>query len=152
MAQCAALATVNAVQCRSPRSHESPTKKITNESHHKNAKLQHPRLYTTPWRLPKTTNFSKSRNNLRWYCLLYRALFSYLYTMKTVTKKKSAHATRDGFVYLTKRTVIRKAQTAGKKAALQAMSTMGYVVTTNRGWVVKKYADGSIQKIAKIAV
>jgi hypothetical protein len=70
--------------------------------------------------------------------------------MKTATKKKSAHTTRDGFAYLTKRTVVTKAQTAGRLAAQKAMDTMGFVVTTYKGWVVKKFADGVIVKIAKI--
>lgn len=70
--------------------------------------------------------------------------------MKTVIKKKSAYTTRDGFAYLTKRTVVKKAQTAGRIAAQKAMATMGFVVTTSRGWVVKKYADGVIERIAKI--
>jgi hypothetical protein len=71
--------------------------------------------------------------------------------MKTVTKKKSAYATRDGFAYLTKRTMVTKAQSAGRIAAQKAMETMGFVVTTSKGWVVKKYADGAIVRIAKIA-
>lgn len=71
--------------------------------------------------------------------------------MRTVAKKKSAHATRDGYAYLTKRTVVAKAQTAGKKAAQKAMATMGYVVTTNKGWVVKKYENGSFERISKIS-
>ncbi len=70
--------------------------------------------------------------------------------MKTATRKKSAHVTRDGYAYLTKRTVVNKAKTAGRQAARKAMATMGFVVTTNRGWIVKKYADGLIERISKI--
>lgn len=70
--------------------------------------------------------------------------------MKTVVKKKSANATRDGFAYLTKRTVVSKAKTAGRRAARKAMVTMGFVVTTQGGWVVKKYTDGLVEKISKI--
>jgi hypothetical protein len=70
--------------------------------------------------------------------------------MKTITKKKSAHATRDGFAYLTKRNTVIKARAAGKKAAKKAMHIMGYVVTTHEGWVVKQFADGTIERITKI--
>ena len=70
--------------------------------------------------------------------------------MKTAIKKKSAHATRDGFAYLTKRNTITKAKAAGKEAARKAMDLMGYVVTTHNGWVVKQFADGSIDRISKI--
>lgn len=70
--------------------------------------------------------------------------------MKTVVKKKSSHTTKDGYTYLTKRTVVRKAKTAGRLAARKAMVTMGFVITTSRGWVVKKYPSGVIERIAKI--
>ena len=70
--------------------------------------------------------------------------------MNAKVKKKSAHATRDGFAYLTKRTVVSKAQSAGKLAADKAMKTMGFVITSHRGWVVKKYKDGRIEKISQI--
>ncbi len=67
--------------------------------------------------------------------------------MKTVVKKKSKYNTTDGHAYLTKRTVVAKAKTAGKKASVAAMLTMGFVVTIEKGWVVKKYADGRIERI-----
>ena len=70
--------------------------------------------------------------------------------MKTAAKKKSANATRDGFAYLTKRTIISKAKIAGRLAARKAMDTMGFVITTQKGWVIKKYADGTIEKISQI--
>ena len=70
--------------------------------------------------------------------------------MKTAVKKKSSHATKDGYTYLTKRTVVSKAKTAGRHAARKAMVTMGFVITTYRGWVVKKYANGLIERISKI--
>ena len=70
--------------------------------------------------------------------------------MKTAVKKKSSHTTKDGYTYLTKRIVVRKAKTAGKHAALKAMATMGFVITTNRGWVVKKYSNGLVKRISKI--
>ena len=70
--------------------------------------------------------------------------------MKSAVKKKSAYATKDGFAYLTKRTVVTKAKTAGRVAARKAMVTMGFVITAKSGWIIKKYADGSIEKISKI--
>lgn len=66
--------------------------------------------------------------------------------MKTAAKKKSKYNTTDGHAYLTKRTVVAKAKTAGKKAAA-AMHTMGFVVTIEKGWVIKKYADGRTERI-----
>jgi hypothetical protein len=70
--------------------------------------------------------------------------------MKTLVKKKSAYVTRDGYAYLTKRTIVNKARTAGKIAAQKAMVAMGFVITAKSGWIVKKYADGRIEKISKI--
>jgi len=70
--------------------------------------------------------------------------------MKTAVKKKSKYNTKDGLAYLTKRTVVAKAKTAGKKASLAAMQKMGFVVTIQKGWVVKKYADGRIERINAI--
>ncbi len=70
--------------------------------------------------------------------------------MKTVAKKKSAHLTRDGYAYLTKRTIVTRAKTAGKIAARKAMLTMGFVIAVKNGWLIKKYADGQIEKISKI--
>ncbi len=64
--------------------------------------------------------------------------------------KKSAYRTRDGFVYLTKRMVVRKAAKAGQLASDQAMQVMGYVVTTQGKWVVRKNIDGSVEKIALV--
>ena len=66
------------------------------------------------------------------------------------SKANSKYATADGYAYLTKRTIISKAQAAGRKAAKGAMLTMGYVVTVQNGQVVKKYADGSIEVMAQV--
>lgn len=60
-------------------------------------------------------------------------------------KSESKYATADGFAYLDKRTVVRKAQAAGRKAAKSAMLTMGYVVTAQNGQIVKKFIDGSFE-------
>lgn len=70
--------------------------------------------------------------------------------MKTAVKKKSKYNTTDGLAYLTKRTIVAKAKMAGKKAAAAAMHTMGFVITVQGGWVVKKFADGRIERISSI--
>ena len=70
--------------------------------------------------------------------------------MKTKTAKPSRHVTKDGYEYLTKRELVTKAQNAGKKAAKQAMDTMGYVVTVLDGWVVEKYSDGRIVRLKEV--
>ncbi|HWK57216.1 MAG TPA: hypothetical protein VNQ80_07765 [Parapedobacter sp.] len=68
--------------------------------------------------------------------------------MSTSTKDK--YTTADGYSYMTKRMVVSKAQAAGKKAAKAAMDTMGYVVTVQDGWVVRKNEDGSIERIKQL--
>ena len=68
--------------------------------------------------------------------------------MSAATKDK--YTTADGYSYMTKRIVISKAQAAGKKAARAAMDTMGYVVTVQDGWVVRKNGDGSIERIKRL--
>jgi hypothetical protein len=71
--------------------------------------------------------------------------------MKATAKRStSKNTTRDGYSYLTKRTVVSKAKAAGKLAAKKAMDTMGYVMTVIDGWVVKQYADGEIVRVAPV--
>ena len=65
-------------------------------------------------------------------------------------KRKSTHITRDGYAYITKRFVVRRAQSAGRLAALRAMETMGYVVTLRGKWVVRKYKDGTSEKLVRL--
>lgn len=71
--------------------------------------------------------------------------------MNTSEKKKNADANSDGHAYLTKRTIIRRARSAGRLAALKAMRTMGYVITVEGEWVVKKFKDGRIEKVSRIS-
>ena len=52
--------------------------------------------------------------------------------------------------YLTKRILISAARRGFKKAAEEAMAIMGYVVIAKDGWVVKKYADGTIEKMTPL--
>ncbi len=70
--------------------------------------------------------------------------------MKTAAIKKTASVTQDGFAYLTKRIVVSNAKTLAKMAARKAMATMGFVVMAHKGWIVKKHADGLVEKIIKI--
>ena len=52
--------------------------------------------------------------------------------------------------YLTKRRLASAARTGIRKAAVETMELMGYTVIADNGWVVKKYADGHIEKISQI--
>ena len=65
-------------------------------------------------------------------------------------KKKSRHATSDGYAYLTKRTMVTKARAAGIRAAEKAMKVMGHVVVEENGRIIKKYADGHIEEVSLI--
>lgn len=67
--------------------------------------------------------------------------------MAKVKKHISSQSTSDGFSYLTKRTLVAKAKSAGKFAAKSAMVTMGYVITVKDGWLVKQYVNGNIVKV-----
>lgn len=65
-------------------------------------------------------------------------------------QKKNRYATSDGYSYLTKRTVVSRARSAGKAAAQRAMDVMGYVVTIEAGWVVKKFPNGQTEQIQQL--
>lgn len=52
--------------------------------------------------------------------------------------------------YLTKRRLASAARTGIRKAAAETMHVMGYTVIAENGWVIKKYADGRIEKISPI--
>lgn len=52
--------------------------------------------------------------------------------------------------YLTKRILISAARRGFKKASEEAMALMGYIVIAKDGWVVKKYADGRIERLNRI--
>ncbi len=52
--------------------------------------------------------------------------------------------------YLTKRIVISASKKALLKASKETMQIMGHNVIVQDGWVVKKHADGTIEKIQKI--
>lgn len=52
--------------------------------------------------------------------------------------------------YITTKLIAKKAQQAFRTAAVQAMKDHGYVMVAKDGWVVKEFADGTIEKIEKI--
>lgn len=52
--------------------------------------------------------------------------------------------------YLTKRRLISAARKGFRIASEETMKVMGCNVVVMDGWVVKKYADGSIEKLHKI--
>ena len=51
---------------------------------------------------------------------------------------------------MTKRLLVSAAKRGIRKAAEETMQIMGYNVIAQGGWVVKKYADGRIEKIEPI--
>ncbi len=64
--------------------------------------------------------------------------------------KSGKYVADNGYAYLDKRTTVRLAKSAGKKAASAAMATMGHVVTIKGGWVVKQYENGVEEKISRV--
>ncbi|EHQ26347.1 hypothetical protein [Mucilaginibacter paludis] len=52
--------------------------------------------------------------------------------------------------YLTKRIVVRAAKRGMKAASSETMEVMGYNIIFQDGWLVKKFPDGSIQKIEPV--
>jgi len=67
------------------------------------------------------------------------------------TKKKVVDKQANTTEPLTKRVLIRAAKAGIRKAAEETMEIMGFTVVAHGGWVVKKYADGRIEKLSKIA-
>jgi hypothetical protein len=62
-------------------------------------------------------------------------------------KKKSAKRPP---AYLTKRILASAAQAGVRNAAIETMKVMGYIVIAHRGWVVRKYQDGYIERISPL--
>ena len=52
--------------------------------------------------------------------------------------------------YLTTRTIERALSKATRNLTADAMELMGYVITVEDNWVVKKYKDGTIERIEEI--
>ncbi len=65
-------------------------------------------------------------------------------------EKKMKAAQDEHQPYLTKRMLVSAAARGFKKASAEAMQLMGYIVIAKDGWVVKKYADGKIEKLSPI--
>jgi len=63
------------------------------------------------------------------------------------TKKKSG---KRPSAYLTKRRLASAARAGVRKAAKETMKLMGYTIIADKGWVVKKYEDGHIEKISPL--
>ena len=67
------------------------------------------------------------------------------------TKTRSSARTNSGrSPYLTKRILVSAAKRGVREAAAETMQIMGYLVIAQDGWVVKKYADGRIERIEPI--
>ena len=67
-----------------------------------------------------------------------------------MAKAKKKHTKHLPSVYLTKRKLASAARAGVRKAAEETMQLMGYTIIADNGWVVKKYADGRIEKISPI--
>jgi hypothetical protein len=67
---------------------------------------------------------------------------------KKSTAKKTASPTK---TYLTKRRLASAARMGIRIAAANTMNVMGYTVVAHEGWVVKKHADGTIEKLTPLA-
>ena len=52
--------------------------------------------------------------------------------------------------YLTKRRLVSAAKAGFRKAAAETMEVMGYLIIAQDGWVIKKYADGRIERLSPI--
>ena len=67
--------------------------------------------------------------------------------IKTAIRKPVTLKSRDP---LTKKILIEAASEGFSKAAAKTMKVMGHNVIVKNGWVVKKFADGRIEKISKL--
>ena len=67
---------------------------------------------------------------------------------KAIAKKRNAKTPTN---YLTKRILTAAAKNGFTKAAEETVAVMGFNVIVHEGWVVKKYADGRIERMKKLA-
>lgn len=65
-------------------------------------------------------------------------------------QKKSSHGGTKRKPYLTKRMVIGAAKSGVKAAAKETMAVMQYTIVVENGWVVRKNADGTIEKLEPV--
>ena len=70
-------------------------------------------------------------------------------TSKLAISKKATSKKRNNS-YLTKRIVTSAARISITQAASETMRIIGYNVIVRRGWLVKKFIDGRIEKISPI--
>jgi len=71
---------------------------------------------------------------------------------KLTTKRRTIkRASSIKKTYLTKRRLASAARKSMRIAAISTMDVMGYTIVAHKGWVVKKYADGKIEKITPLA-
>lgn len=68
--------------------------------------------------------------------------------MKPATQKAVKKTVKEN--YLTTRMLVRAANSAVRDAAEETLKIMGYNVVVMNGWVVKKYADGKVERIEKL--
>lgn len=54
--------------------------------------------------------------------------------------------------YITSRLVSRKSTSAFRKRAKMAMDANGYVIIVEEGWLIKKYSDGSIERLEELDI
>ncbi|HUX84077.1 MAG TPA: hypothetical protein VMV20_02505 [Chitinophagaceae bacterium] len=66
-----------------------------------------------------------------------------------MTQKSKKHSGKHS-TYLTKRILISSAKSGVRKASEDTMRVMGYVIVAQDGWIVKKFADGVIERIQPI--
>lgn len=52
--------------------------------------------------------------------------------------------------YISKRLVSNKSKAAFQEGAKKAMERNGYVIIAQNGWLVKKYSDGTIERLKEL--
>lgn len=67
-----------------------------------------------------------------------------------IKERVAAKKTKQSRPYLTKRLLVSAAKRGIREAADETMRIMGHIVIAKDGWIVKKYANGEIEKIEKI--
>ncbi len=69
---------------------------------------------------------------------------------RPATRAVSSKAAKGKAGSLTKEILIKAASIGFAKAAAKTMKVMGYNVIVKDGWVIKKFADGRIEKISRL--
>jgi hypothetical protein len=71
--------------------------------------------------------------------------------MANVKKPASKMSGATNKTYLTKRRLSSAASAGIRLAAARTIRVMGYTIVAENGWIVKKYPDGRVLKIKKLA-